>query len=61
MEFQTFLKKRKKDSKLVTIDLEMIQNLEKKLNSKKLKVKFLRHKKLTMFNDTRIDIIIERK
>lgn len=56
-----FLKNRKKDSQLVTIDLEMIQNLKKRLNSKKLKVKFLRHKKLTMFNNTRIDIIIERK
>ena len=39
----------------------MMQNLKKKLNSKKLKVKFLRHKKFAMFNDTRIDIIIERK
>ena len=39
----------------------MIQNLKKKIKFKKLKVKFLRHKKLTMFNDTRIDIIIERK
>lgn len=56
-----FLKNRKKDSQLVTIDLEMIQNLKKRLNSMKLKVKFLRHKKLTMFNNTRIDIIIERK
>lgn len=56
-----FLKNRKKDSKLVIIDLEMIQNLKKRLDSKKLKVKFLRHKKSTMFNNTRIDIIIERK
>ena len=39
----------------------MIQNLKKRLDSKKLKVKFLRHKKSTMFNNTRIDIIIERK
>ena len=47
-------------------NLILISRTKKDLDSvakiaKKLKVKFLRHKKLTIFNDTRIDIIIERK
>jgi len=55
-----FLDKRTKDKNLINIDLKMLKNIEKKLK-KKFKVKTLRHNKRSIFNNTRVDLIIEKR
>ena len=56
-----FFNKRSKDKNLINIDLKMINNLEKKLRRKKLKVNKIRHNKQNIFNKTRIDLLIENR
>lgn len=56
-----FLNKRSKDKNLINIDLKMINNIKKKLTKKKFKVKIVRHNNHSIFNNTRIDLIIEKR
>jgi hypothetical protein len=56
-----FLDKRMKDKNLINIDLKMLKNIEKKLKKKKFKVKILRHNKISIFGNTRVDLIIEKR
>jgi len=41
--------------------LKMLKNIEKKLKKKKFKVKILRHNKISIFGNTRVDLIIEKR
>ena len=56
-----FLNKRSKDKNLINIDLKMINNIEKKLKKKEFKVRIIRHNKQNIFNNTRIDLLIEKR
>lgn len=56
-----FLEKKKKDKNLINIDLNMLKNIKKKLETKKFKIKILRHNKWSIFSNTRVDLIIEKK
>ena len=56
-----FLDKRIKDKNLIKINLKMLKNIEKKFRKKGLKIKILRHKKQSIFKNTRVDLLIEKK
>ena len=55
-----YLNNRNKDNKLVKINLELIRKIKKKVLLRGYKAKIIRHKKNSIFQKTRIDILVSK-